>query len=76
MITDVKGNNIGEFGARMISESLKTNATLTELNLYGDEIEWNEIMYKIYANNKMIIDMIREQYWRIRSKSDKWIIEN
>ena len=27
------GNNIGETGARMISESLKTNTTLTKLNL-------------------------------------------
>ena len=30
-------NNIGDEGARMISESLKTNTTLTELNLEGDE---------------------------------------
>ena len=30
-------NNIGDEGARMISESLKTNSTLTELNLGGDD---------------------------------------
>ena len=30
-------NNIGNSGARMISESLKTNTTLTELDLGGDE---------------------------------------
>ena len=30
-------NRIGESGARMISESLKDNTTLTELNLWGDE---------------------------------------
>ena len=30
-------NNIGAEGARMISEALKTNSTLTELNLRGDE---------------------------------------
>ena len=30
-------NNIGESGARMISESLKTNTTLTTLYLGGDE---------------------------------------
>ena len=36
-------NNIGDEGARMISESLKTNTTLTELNLKCDEIEWNEM---------------------------------
>ena len=43
-------NRIGESGARMISESLKTNTTLTELWLSCDEIEWkwneyNKIMY-------------------------------
>jgi len=36
------GNNIGESGARMISEALKTNTTLTILGLMGDEIEVNE----------------------------------
>ena len=29
--------NIGTEGARMISEALKCNSTLTELNLNGDE---------------------------------------
>ena len=33
------GNNIGDEGARMISESLKTNTTLTTLYLSSDEIE-------------------------------------
>ena len=36
------GNNIGVEGARMISESLKINTTLTELDLSCDEIEVNE----------------------------------
>jgi len=31
------GNGIGESGARMISESLKTNTTLTTLDLCGNE---------------------------------------
>ena len=31
-------NNIGEEGAKMISESLKINTTLTTLNLGCDEI--------------------------------------
>ena len=31
------GNNIGDEGARMISGSLKTNSTLTLLNLAGIE---------------------------------------
>ena len=35
-------NKIGDEGARMISESLKTNTTLTNLDLYGDEIVKNE----------------------------------
>ena len=36
MITWVD-NDIGVNGARMISESLKSNSTLTELNLRGDD---------------------------------------
>ena len=36
-------NKIGDEGARMISEALKTNSTLTELNLYSDEI-WSKWM--------------------------------
>ena len=31
------GNDIGDEGAGMISEALKINSTLTELNLGGDE---------------------------------------
>ena len=34
------GNNIGDEGARMISEGLKCNSTLTKLNLRSDEKEW------------------------------------
>jgi len=40
-------NYIGDSGARMISESLKINITLTCLDLRGNEIEinkWNEII--------------------------------
>ena len=39
-------NEIGESGARMISESLKTNTTLTKLDLTRDEkliMKWNEM---------------------------------
>ena len=36
------GNNIGAEGARMISEALKTNNTLTELNLGCDEMKQND----------------------------------
>ena len=47
MIIDIyiwTDNKIGDEGARMISEALKINTTLTELDLSGDEIwknEWN-----------------------------------
>ena len=35
---------IGDSGAKMISEALKINSTLTQLNLGGDEnwSKWNE----------------------------------
>ena len=36
------GNDIGAEGARMIIESLKTNTTLTKLDLSGEENEINE----------------------------------
>ena len=36
------GNNIGVEGARVISESLKINTTLTTLSLFSDEIEVDE----------------------------------
>ncbi len=32
-------NNIGDLGAKMISEGLKSNSTLTVLDLSGDEKE-------------------------------------
>ena len=45
------GNGIGDEGAKRISESLKINTSLTELNLEGDEkirnekerIKWEEM---------------------------------
>ena len=39
-------NDIGESGARMISESLKTNTTLTKLELLGDE-KWSKMIWII-----------------------------
>ena len=41
-------NNIGDEGARMISETLKINSTLTELNLYCD-VKY----YKIEKNKEI-----------------------
>ena len=46
------GNKIGAEGARMISELLKTNTTLTELDLNFDEIEINEWMKWINNERK------------------------
>ena len=51
------GNQIGDEGAKTISESFKINSSLTELNLDGDERIWNvknyyTIMYKC-ADNKV-----------------------
>ncbi len=38
------GNKIGDEGARMISEALKTNTTLTKLDLrgYENEVKWKQ----------------------------------
>ena len=36
-------NEIGDEGAKSISESLKINTSLTTLDLGGDEKKWNEI---------------------------------
>ena len=49
-------NDIGESGARMISESLKTNTTLTEMNLYSDTMMENEVEFSGTKQwkNKMI----------------------
>ena len=42
------GNQIGDEGAEVISESLKINTSLTELNLAGDAKSW-----KNYSNKTM-----------------------
>ena len=45
------GNNIGESGARMISESLKINTTLTLLDLGCDE-NWSKMKWIIIIKKK------------------------
>ena len=50
-----KGNEIGDEGARMISEGLKSNSTLTELDLRG------EGEYKMKENKKNIIEQNRKK---------------
>ena len=67
-------NNIGDEGARMISESLKTNTTLTTLYLGGDE-KWSKM--------KWIIIIKKTKEWKnemknindnenTRDRNDKW----
>ena len=48
-------NDTGDSGARMISESLKTNTTLTKLNLSGDE-KWSKMKW-------MTITMKKTEEW-------------
>ena len=46
------GNNIGDEGAKKISESLLTNSTLTELNLWGDDKDMKRQRKKTKINNE------------------------
>ena len=71
-------NDIGESGARMISESLKTNTTLTFLNLYCDE-KWSKMKWIIIIKkktkewkNEMKNINNDEKYRRERDSNDKW----
>ena len=47
-------NNIGTEGAKIISEVLKSNSTLTELNLRCDEKETEETICYWKINEKII----------------------
>ena len=56
-------NDIGDSGAIMISESLKTNTTLTKLYLSGDE-KWSKMKWKTNAfrcNYNNAFNMNRER---------------
>ena len=55
-------NSIGESGARMISESLKTNSTLTELRLGGDE-EWSKMKWNNNKENERTEEWNEECKW-------------
>ena len=55
-------NLIGDSGARMISESLKTNTTLTELDLYGDE-KWSKMKWIIIILLKKTKEWKNEMKW-------------
>ena len=58
------GNNIGDEGAIMISESLKTNTSLTELDLRGDDIE---------VANKTEEEIEKELELEKKNENKKWI---
>ena len=45
------GNSVGDSGAKMISESLKTNTTLTTLDLGSDE-KWSKMKWVIIIMKK------------------------
>ena len=60
----------------MISEGLKNNSTLTELDLTGDEKEQrnrsnNRKEERENGNQNDINEINREQYWKQRRKDDK-----
>ena len=67
-------NNIGDEGTRMISESLKTNTSLTILDLHCDEIEWNEmnISKMIYIQRMKWNDNWYEQGTILETQEQEW----
>ncbi len=58
----------------MISESLKTNTTLTTLDLDGDEIEWNEMNINkiIYIQRMKWNDNWYEQTTILENQEQEW----
>ena len=56
------GNLIGESGARMISEALKTNTTLRTLDLTCDE-KWSKMKWKNNNENKRMKEWNEEYEW-------------
>ena len=46
------GNGIGVEGAKMISEVMKNNSTLTSLNLFGEEEKQKEERRQVKRNKK------------------------
>ena len=63
------GNDFGKEGTRMISEALRINSSLTELDLNSDKKE------KWIRKRNMKNEMNRQYYWSRRSKNDKWRIK-
>ena len=67
-------NNIGDSGAGMIGESLKTNTTLTTLNLSCDEnwMKWNEYNKQIYIQIMKWYDIWHEQSTILENQEQEW----
>ena len=55
-------NKIGDSGARMISESMKTNTTLTSLDLRCDE-KWSRMKWNIIIIKKKTKEWNEEYEW-------------
>ena len=49
----MKENKIGVEGAGLISEALKCNTALTELNLCSDGIHWMDNILRIWGNDNL-----------------------
>ena len=64
------GNWIGDSGAIMIRESLKTNTTLTYLDLDSDENEVNEVQNTKYKKGFKYKQNKTKQ--NKQNKNDKW----
>ena len=63
------GKSIGGIGAKSLSESLKSNTTLTELNL-SSEYKKKEDTKDIHQQSTLFhsLHVNREHYWRHRSR--------
>ena len=62
------GNNIGDTGAKSLSEALKSNTTLTELNLGGEYKRKKDTQMKSVNNLLFLVSLInRNRDWRHRS---------
>ena len=62
-------NGIGESGARMISESLKINTILSELDLTCDDIKWNKCNW---IQTSKINDNWYEQVMVLEYQEQEW----
>ena len=69
------GNKLGDAGAEALSEGLKTNSGLTELNLIGNH-RWHPNKTQTTKNMLFSLFINREQDRKHRSQSTLWSIED